>query len=357
MTRAPRVLVVDDEEPLRTALARFFTRRGYTVRTAASGAEALKQLGTEPADLMLLDVRMPGKNGLDVVPEALEIDPDLAIVMLSAVADATSAATAMQRGALDYLTKPIEMTDLAAAADRALRRRDTMLQSRELTNWLKDEVDSRTQEASRERLRMEQVTVATLEAMINVLEAKTEWLMGHSQRVAAIAAGIAAEMGLPDDEIERIRLAGRLHDLGKVGIREAVLEKPGPLTDEERAYVESHAQIGAEILAPLAHLGAVVEYVHRHHEHVDGSGYPDGLKRDQIPLGARVIRAAELFDALVSPRPYQEPLESEAAVERMGDMVGTVLDPKVFEAFAASMKRRRSLIFIADDLPDDDSDV
>ena len=351
--RSIRVLIVDDEEPIRTALSRFFERRGFDVQSAGSGTEALEKLKTGQYELMLLDVRMPGRNGLDVVPDALEIDPDLAILMLSAMADATSAAIAMQRGAADYLTKPIEMTDLAAAAERAIRRRDTMLESRQLTSWLKDEVDARAQETQRERLRFEQVTIATLEALINVLEAKTEWLMGHSQRVAAIAAGIGSAMGLGDDEIERIRLAARLHDLGKIGIREAVLEKPGPLTEEERAYVESHARIGAEILAPLTHLGAVVEYVGSHHEHFDGSGYPDGKAGDAIPLGARIIRAAELFDALTSARPYQEATDAESAMARMRELVGTVLDPTVFEAFATAISRRRSLIFLPDDMPDD----
>lgn len=352
-SRPTKVLVVDDEAPIRTALARFFERRGFDVQSAGSGDEALERLKGQRFDLVLLDVRMPGRSGLDIVPDALDLDPDLAILMLSAIADATSASSAMQRGAMDYLTKPIEMHDLAAAVERALRKRDTIHQSRQLTSWLKDEVDARTQEVQRERLKLEQVTIATLEALINVLEAKTEWLTGHSQRVAAIAAGIASELGLGDDDIERVRLAARLHDLGKIGIREAVLEKDGPLTEDERQYVESHAQIGARILAPLTHLGPVADYVGSHHEHFDGSGYPAGLAGETIPIGARIIRAAEMFDALTSARPYQDAMDADAAMARMRELEGTVLDPAVMDAFAASMSRRRSLIFLADDLADD----
>ena len=342
-------LVVDDEDAIRNALARFLTRRGYEVRMAASGEEALARLKESGIALMLLDVRMPGMSGLDVVPEALHVNPDVAIVMLSAVTDATSAAICMQRGAMDYLTKPIELTDLAGAIERALRRRDTMLQERQISSWLREELEHRARALERQQKKLEQLSVATLEALINALEAKDRYLSGHSARVAAFAATIAQQFGMSDDEIEQVRMAGRLHDLGKIGVREAVLNKEGPLTTEEYEHVKEHVVVGSQILAPLTHLGPIVEFVRGHHEHFDGSGYPDHLKADEIPLGARIICAAEIYDALTTARPYQPMMAPEQAVERMRRLAGSVVDPGVMDAIAAAVAKRQTLVFIDED--------
>ena len=342
-------LVVDDEEPLRNALGQYLRYRGYRVVLADSGEAALKQLRAGGIDLMLLDVRMSGMSGADVVPDALDIEPDLAILMLTAVSDAATAAICMQRGAFDYLTKPIELSDLGAAIDRALRRRDTQIQNRNISAWLKEEVARQTDELKANQQRLERLTTATLEALINALESKSEYLSGHSARVAAYSANIAQEMELSDEEVEQVRVAGRLHDLGKIGIREEVLQKRGALTPEEFQHVTRHVTIGAQILAPLTHLGKIVEYVRTHHEHWDGSGYPDGLRGERIPLGGRIICAAEIYDALTAPRPYQERLTPDQAVERMRKLAGVVLDPRVMEAFAASVGRRQTLVFLAED--------
>ena len=260
------VLVVDDEEPIRNALRKFLKQQQFDVYAAGSGEEALEQLRLHKVALMLSDIRMPGTSGVDLVPQALEIEPDLAILMLTAVNDATSAALCMQRGAMDYLTKPIELADLGRAVQRALKRREMLLENRELNQWLKEEVSTRTAELQRERRRLERVSTATLEALVNALEAKDPYLRGHSARVADLSANIAAELQLPDDEVERVRMAGRLHDLGKIGTRETVVNKAGPLTPEEFEHVKQHVIIGPQILAPLTHLGDIVSMVRSHHE-------------------------------------------------------------------------------------------
>jgi len=342
------VLVVDDEEPIRNALKKFMTQQQFEVYTAASGDEALAQLQRHRIALMLCDIRMPGTNGVDLVPHALEAEPDLAILMLTAINDATSAALCMQRGAMDYLTKPIELADLGRAVQRALKRREMQMENRQLSSWLKEEVTTRTAELHRERMRLERISTATLEALVNALEAKDPYLRGHSARVADLSATIASQMELPDEDVEQIRVAGRLHDIGKIGTRESVMEKQGPLTPEEYDHVKQHVIIGSQILAPLHHLGPIIANVRSHHERWDGTGYPEGLKGEDIPVGARIIGAAEVYDALSTSRPYQDKLTPEQAVEHMADLSGTVLDPKVYEALATVVARRGTLVFLDD---------
>ena len=344
-----KLLVVDDEDSIRNALTRYLSGRGYSVGEAANGEEALAALRADSYALMLLDVHMPGMSGIDLVPEALDEEPELAILMLSAVTDASTAAACMQRGAFDYLTKPIELTDLSNAIERSLKRRDTMMQNREISSWLKEEVQRRTEEAVRERERQQQLTIATLEALINAQEAKNPFLSGHSARVAAFAASVAHHLDLSDDDVEEIRMAGRLHDLGKIGIRESVLNKKGHLSEEEYEHVKQHVLIGWQILEPLQHLGSILSYVRSHHERWDGSGYPDGLAGEDIPLGARILCASDVYDALTTLRPYQEKLCPEDAVERMRHLAGKVLDPSVLDAMQSAVDSHRTLIFIDDE--------
>ena len=343
------VLVVDDEEPIRNALRKYLKQQQFEVYAAASAEEAVQQLRLHKVALMLSDIRMPGTSGVDLVPQALEIEPDLAILMLTAVNDATSAALCMQRGAMDYLTKPIELADLGRAVQRALKRREMLLENRHLNQWLKEEVTTRTAELQRERNRLERVSTATLEVLVNALEAKDPYLRGHSARVADLSANIGGAMGLSEEEVDRIRMAGRLHDLGKIGTRESVVNKEGPLTADEFEHVKQHVIIGAQILSPLVHLGDVVSMVKSHHERFDGTGYPDGLRGEEVPLGGRIIAAAEVYDALTTARPYQEKMTPEQAVERMADLSGTVLDPRVLEALKAIVGRRGTLIFLDED--------
>jgi len=333
------ILVVDDEEPIRNALRRFLAQEKYEVLTAATGAEALDIVRSQRIGCALLDIRLPDMSGTDLVAKILERDPHIAILMLTAVNDAATAALCLQRGALDYLVKPMDLVDLLRAVHRVLRRREGVLEGQRLNGLLREEVAVRTAELQRERELAQRLSVATLEALVNALEAKDPHLRGHSARVADLAARVATEYGLEEHDVEAVRTAGRLHDIGKIGIREQVLNKQGPLTDEEFDHVKTHAIIGAQILAPLEHLRDVIGFVRHHHERWDGRGYPDGLVGEEVPLGARILGAVEIFDALTTSRPYQETMSPELAVQRMADLVGTVLDPSVQEALSAIVSR------------------
>lgn len=341
-------LIVDDEEAIRNTLQRFLSSQGHETLMAASGAEALAALARRKLSCVLLDVGLPDASGVDLVPRILEQEPHVAILILTAVNDAHAAALCMQRGAMDYLVKPVDLPDLERAIGRALARRREMIEQEQTQAWLKQEIVQRGAELRRERGNLERISVATLESLVNALEAKDPYLRGHSARIADLSALTAAELGLADELVEQVRTAGRLHDIGKIGIRESVLNKKGPLTEEEFEHVKTHVTIGAQILAPLTHLREVIGYVRSHHERADGTGYPDGLGLDAIPIGARIIGAAEVYDALTTARPYQERMEPEVAVARMKDLVGTVIDARVHVALTAVVRRRSALVFLDD---------
>lgn len=330
-----RILVVDDESTIRLALSRFLKSRGFAVDLADSGDAALDQLGREKYALMLCDLRMPGLTGLEVVPRALRTDEDLGIIMLTAVNDAASATEALSAGAFDYLTKPVELPDLQAAVERALERRTVALERKSIDRLIREEVANRTRQLEREKAALRDLTVSVADSLINAMEARDVYLRGHSHRVADLAAAIAAHLGQSADVVERIHTAGRLHDVGKIGIREAVLNKNGPLTADEFAHVKEHVRIGLEILHPLQHLGDALTYIRDHHEHWDGSGYPYGRRGEAISIGGRVLTAADAFDALTSKRAYRDPMSARSTLDYLRTQVNRLVEPRVYDALVA----------------------
>lgn len=337
-----RILIVDDEETIRLALRKFLRSRGYEVEIAGSGDQALQLLDSHSFSLMLCDVRMPGMTGVQVVPRARERDTDLAIIMLTAVNDAATATEVLSAGATDYLMKPVELADLQQAVDRALLKRGQLIEKRRLDALIRQEVALRTVELEQEKESLRLMSISIAETLINAMEAKDLYLRGHSQRVAELAGQLAEDMGLDDAMCEDLRVAGRLHDVGKIGIREDILNKPDRLTPEEYDHVKRHVQIGLDILAPLFHISKPLKYIEHHHEHWNGAGYPLGLSGEAIPLGARILCAADTFDALTSKRAYRAPLEPFAALQHLAVDVGKQFDPCVYEALVNVITRRFS---------------
>lgn len=347
-TAPTRILLLDDEESIREAIGRLLRSRGYDVVAVATPAEAFAALEMDRFAVMLCDVRMPEMSGLEVVPRAIELDADLAIVMLTAVNDAATATDALGHGAMDYLVKPVELGVLQGAVERAARRRLLEIERRRVEAHIREEVAARTVELDREQAALRDLTVGVAEALINAMEAKNVYLRGHSRRVADQAASMAEELGLEEDVVENVRLAGRLHDVGKIGIRETVLNKPGALSEDEFEHVKDHVRISMEILAPLKHIPVVLQYVHDHHEHFDGSGYPRGLHDQEISMGGRILAACDAFDALTSQRAFREAMEPRETLDYLEGSVGRLLDPQVFAALKKVVLRRRTLTFIED---------
>lgn len=344
--RPTRVLIVDDEEALGAALARFLRTRGYDTLPVTSGAAALDRVREERFQVMLCDIRMPVMSGLDVLTEALAIDADLAVIMLTAVNEATTATMALARGAMDYLVKPVELAELERAVIRVTHRRRLEIQRRNVEVLIRDEVAARSDELESEKNALRALALGIADTLINAMEAKDVYLRGHAQRVADLAASVADALGLSADLVENVRLAGRLHDVGKIGIRQEVLDKPGPLTPEEFEHVKDHVRIGMEILAPLKHMPIAFEYVSDHHEHYDGSGYPRGLAGEQITIGGRILAACDAFDALTSQRAFRDAMSPAETLVHLETKIGTLLDPDVFAALARIVRRRRTLTFI-----------
>ena len=344
---AVRILVVDDEESVRVAVGTLLRRRGYEVELAEGGAAALERLGGRSFALMVSDVRMPGMNGLELLRQALEIEPDLGVVMLSAVNDAATATEALSLGAMTYMTKPVQLPRLQEAVEQVARKRQVRVRQREADQLVRQELELRARELEREKDALRRLTVDVTEALITAMEAKDPYMQGRSHRIGELAASIAHELGLCAEEVEAVRLAGRLHDVGRIGVREAVLNKPGALSPEELAHVREHVRIGVEILTPLRHLGAVLEFVRDHHERFDGTGYPRGLAREAISIGGRILAAADAYDAVISGRVYREARSPAYALEHLKDHTGTLLDPRVYDALRSVVEGRRSLTFIS----------
>lgn len=335
-----RILVVDDDESIRVAMARFLQRCGYGVASAGNGTDALFLVETNTFDAMICDVRMPGISGPELLPRVLARDPNLAVLMLSAVNDAPTAAQVLAGGAIDYLVKPIELRVLQDAVIRALARRQARMEKERFDARIQEEVRARTAELEQEKESLRLLSVSVVETLIIAMEAKDVYLRGHSQRVADLAAEIAVEMGQQPEIVERVRLAGRLHDVGKIGIREEVLNKPAALTTAEFEHVKEHVRIGIEILAPLQQLDHVLEFIHDHHEHWDGSGYPRGIEGEGISLGGRILAGADAYDALTSQRAYRDPMQVGDSLAYLGTVAGALLDPRVVEALLLVMERR-----------------
>jgi putative two-component system response regulator len=343
-----RILVVDDEETIRQAIARFLQERGYDVHVCGSGPAALALLEHQRFVVMLCDVRMPGMSGLEVVPRARALDHDLAVLMLTAVNEASAATEALSHGAFDYLVKPVALADLLAAVERAVHRRQLEIDRRNVERHIREEVMLRTMELEKEKAALHALTIGIAETLINAMEAKDLYLRGHSRRVAEQAASVAEELGLEADVVENIRLAGRLHDIGKIGIREEILNKPGALTADEYAHVKEHVRIGMEILEPLNHIPEALEYIHDHHEHFDGSGYPRGKSGSDISIGGRILTACDAFDAMTSRRAFREAFDEKQTMEFLRAELGRLVDPRVFAALEKVIARRMTLTFIDD---------
>ncbi len=327
------ILVVDDERLVNAILARYLSQMGYSCITARSGHEALEKLDEQNCALALCDIRMPGMGGIELLKRIKEWDDEIAVIMVSAVDNREVAVEAMRAGAYDYVIKPFHLEEVLISVQRALDNRRLILERKEYQRNLERKVEERTRELAQKNEELQRLFISAIESIVLTLQAKDEYTEDHSRRVAAHASAIARELSLPEEEVENVRRAALLHDLGKVGTKDSILNKPGRLTDEEGDEIRLHPLIAVSILEPITPLREVITYIKHVHESYDGRGYPDGLRADEIPLGARIISVADVFDAMSSPRPYRGAMEAEAVLEHIRNEAGKQFDPVVVDAF------------------------
>jgi len=330
-------LVVDDEPRLRRVLVRLLEGEGFTCREAGSGTEAIAMLEQQSAPLVISDLRMPQMDGATLLREIVSRWPDTAVIMVTAVAEVESAVACLQLGALDYVAKPFHLDEVRARVMQALDKRRLILENR----MYHQELEQRVQEQAR---RIEELSLERLQALVHALEEKDPYLRGHSVRVANYAFRVGRELGLEPGVLDMISLGAELHDLGKIGVSEAVLHKPGKLSEAEYRHIMDHPVIGARILGPLMRdAPAALAIVRSHHERLDGRGFPDGLKGDEIALEVRVVTVADSFDAMTSLRPYRPALAFETAAQELLDGKGVQFERAVVEAFLRAFPNGASL--------------
>jgi putative nucleotidyltransferase with HDIG domain len=302
--------------------------QGLSTVEASSGPEALGYLeASGEVPLIISDINMPEMDGLAFLREALQRYPDTAVVMLSGVAEVTTAVECLKLGALDYLAKPVLIDEVRARVDKALEKRELVRQNR----FYQQHLESRVRELDRLN---KQSLINGVQMLVHALEAKDAYTSGHSARVSRYAVKTAVQLGWTGDRLEHIRLGGELHDIGKIGTREDILNKPGALTPAEVEHIKGHAVLGERILAPsLAESPTVLRIVRSHHERMDGAGFPDGLAGSEIPLEARIVAVVDAFDAMTTSRAYRPSRTPDQAVQELQRCGGTQFDPEVVQAF------------------------
>jgi putative two-component system response regulator len=334
---AGKCLVVDDEPRLRRVLVRLLEGEGFTCAEAGSGTEALQMMHQEAVPLVISDLRMPQMDGVTLLREIVARWPDTAVIVVTAVAEVESAVACLQLGALDYVAKPFHLDEVRARVMQALDKRRLILENRMYHQLLEERVREQAH-------RIEELSLERLQALVHFLEEKDPYTRGHSVRVANYSQGIATQMGLGRDIIDMITLGAELHDIGKIGVSEAVLHKAARLSDAEYRHIMEHPVIGARILGPLMRdAPAALAIVRSHHERLDGKGFPDGLQGDAIPLEVRVVTVADSFDAMTSLRPYRPALSVHKAMQELEDMKGVQFDPLAVEGFLAAFPDESAL--------------
>jgi cyclic di-GMP phosphodiesterase len=331
---AERILVVDDEETIREIVCSMLTSCNYQCQQAASGLEALALLESgEEFELMLSDLMMAGLDGHGLLEKTKEKFPDMPVVMVTAVHDISVALAAIRNGAYDYLLKPFEREQLLATVRRALENRRLKLENRTYQMNLETLVTARTEQLRKAMTSLERSYDITLEALGDALDLKDAETEGHSKRVTAFTIAIARHMGLNADQIRIIARGAFLHDIGKMAIPDAILRKPGKLDPDEVAIMREHCYRGFQLLKRIPFLGDASDIVYSHQERYDGTGYPRGLKGNEIPLGARIFSVADTLDAITSDRPYRPAQSVKAAKEEIQRWSGRQFDPEVVKAF------------------------
>ncbi len=327
------VLVVDDEAAIVELLEDAFEASGYRCVTAPDGRAALERFMTHRVPLVVTDVRMPVMDGVELLRRVHAEAPETAVLVMSGAGDVRVAVESLSHGAYDFLMKPLNIPEIIATAARALEHRELLIERREYQALLERRVAEATQELSETVRRLQDTYRTTLEALGSAIDSRDVGTHDHSRRVRGYSLAMARALGLGEAELTDIEHGVLLHDIGKIGIPDAILLKPGPLTPGEWQVMRTHPEIGRRLVERIPFLRGAVPIVYHHHERWDGTGYPLGLAGPAIPLGARIFAVADAFDAMTVDRPYSRAISVEEARERIRAAAGSHFDPAVADTF------------------------
>jgi len=325
------VLVVDDEVQVLNLIKQLLEINGYKCTLAHNTSQARSYLKEDTFDLILCDMHMPGETGLDFSRDVLKQQPEAAIVMVTAVDDPDLASTVLNMGVYGYIIKPFKPNELVINVTNALHRRDLEIQNRLYQENLEKMVQERTEELRASLNDLQKAMQGIIHVMVLTIESRDPYTAGHQQRVTLLASALAQEMGLSEKEVEGVKMASLIHDIGKISVPSEILSKPGKLTEIEFCLVKTHPQSGYEILKNITLPWPIAQIVLQHHERLDGSGYPLGLKDKEILLEAKIIGVADVVEAMASHRPYRPALGIEKALEEISQKKGLLYDSKVVD--------------------------
>jgi len=328
-----RILVVDDDELVRSILADRLTIEGYSCMTAGNGREALHLFYGGKFSLIICDIRMPEMDGLELLERVKVSNPGMHVIMISAYAEFDMAVEAIRLGAYDFLLKPVNLDLIIFSVKRALEKKRLEEEIATHHNNLENLVDNRTAELRQAYRQLQKAHLDSVKALAEVIEAKDPYTRGHSDRVRKMSLKLSMCLGIDKERLEKLEYGALLHDIGKIGIKDKVLQKQSPLEPEEYQYVQEHPLIGVKILEGMDFFREVIPMVRHHHEKFDGSGYPNGLAGEAIPLEARIIAVSDAFDAMTSARPHRSMMPLVDVLMEMERGKGTQFDPQMVEIF------------------------
>jgi putative nucleotidyltransferase with HDIG domain len=328
-----QILIVDDEEVICSILARRLTREGYTCVTANDGREALQYFYKHPFSLIISDIKMPGMDGLALLKRVKATNPKMMVIMVTAFPEIDLAVEAMHLGAYDFIIKPADLDLVILSVKKALEKKRLEEEIVAYRSHLERLVEERTTKLQQAYRILKKAHLDSVKVLVEAIDAKDPYTRGHSDRVTRMSLKIAFQFGFAEDRLESLEYGALLHDIGKIGIKDEVLQKPGALNSEEYQYIQEHPLIGVKIIEGLDFFKDKIPMIRHHHEHYDGSGYPDGLLGAAIPLEARIIAVPDAFDAMTSARPHRGMMPLQDVLMELEKCKGTQFDPKILEIF------------------------
>lgn len=328
-----QILIVDDEEAVCSVVAQRLIKENYSCVTANNGREALRHLYGNNFSLIISDVKMPEMDGMELLRNVKALDPNMMMIVMTAYAEIDIAMQAMRLGAYDFIIKPFDLELMVLTVKKALEKKKLQEELEDFDNRLERLVETRTAKLHETLGALKMAHFDSVKVLVGAIDAKDPHTVGHSDRVRKMSLRIGMKLDFREDRLERLGYGGLLHDIGMIGIGNEILQKKGPLSPEENQCIRTHPLIGVKIVEGVDFFMDKIPMIRHHHEHFDGSGYPDGLLGVTIPLKARIILVSDAFDAMTSLRPHHQPIALEDALEELEKGKGKQFDPKMVEIF------------------------